>query len=257
MGLNCDQMKHLEGEQYSQYPVERNHGAYMSMRDYRNLPWQNQQPLGRNPNPSRSMRDYRNPPWMSAPFCSAPSTYAPPTSPSCASIPQPPQSPQLISLVKQAILNLTKLVGDVVEEHKKFNAQLSQKIHTVENSLNQKVDGVHSEIGQKFDNLQKSISRLAQQHDYQEEENPERVCLIDTILGEQTQLQQLLQEVFMQEPVEASKELLAREVGGGRGKEAEEEPQKLILHLNPINLDPSATAQPKNSPIPVYILPIA
>ena len=40
---NINQMEHLEGEQYSQ---ERNPRAYMSMRDYRSLPWQNQQPLG-------------------------------------------------------------------------------------------------------------------------------------------------------------------------------------------------------------------
>ena len=40
MSLNCDQMEHLEGEQYSQYPVERNPRAYMSTRNYRNLPWQ-------------------------------------------------------------------------------------------------------------------------------------------------------------------------------------------------------------------------
>ena len=78
VGLNCDQME--EGEQYSEYSVERNLRAYMSMRDYRNLPWQNQQPLRRNPNPSRSMRDYRDQ-WMSAPFYSVPPTYAPPASP--------------------------------------------------------------------------------------------------------------------------------------------------------------------------------
>ena len=40
VGLNCDQME--EGEQYSQYTMERNPRAYMSMRDYRNIPWQNQ-----------------------------------------------------------------------------------------------------------------------------------------------------------------------------------------------------------------------
>ena len=67
----------------------------------------------------------------------------------------------------------------------------------MENSLKQKVDGLQSEIGQKFDNLQKSISRLAQQNDHQEEGNPEREYLIDNILGEQTQLQQLLHEEFM------------------------------------------------------------
>ena len=59
----------------------------------------------------------------------------------------------------------------------------------------------------------------------------------------------------MHEPVEALEELPAREAGGGRGKEAGEEPQKLIFHLIPINLDPSATSQPKNSPLPMYILP--
>ena len=73
-GLNCKQME--EGEQYSEYSVERNPRAYMLMRDYKNLPWQNQRPLGRNPNPSKSMRDYRNQ-WMSAPFCSVSTTNAP------------------------------------------------------------------------------------------------------------------------------------------------------------------------------------
>ena len=88
VGLNCDQME--EGERYSVYSVERNPRAYMSMRDYRNLPWQNQQPLGRNPNPSRSMRDYKDQ-WMSAPIYSVPSTYVPLASPHFTSTPQPPQ----------------------------------------------------------------------------------------------------------------------------------------------------------------------
>ena len=57
VGLNCDQME--EGEQYSEYLVESNPRAYMTMRDYRNLAWQNQQPAERNPNEYRSMRDYR------------------------------------------------------------------------------------------------------------------------------------------------------------------------------------------------------
>ena len=66
--LNCDQME--EREQYSEYLVERNPRAYMSMRDCRNLPWQGQQPMERNPNEYRSMRDYRNQ-WMSSPYGSA------------------------------------------------------------------------------------------------------------------------------------------------------------------------------------------
>ena len=230
----------------------------MTMRDYRNLAWQNQQPLGRNPNPNRSMRDYRDQ-WMSAPVYSVPSTYAPLPHPQYASLSQP-QPLQPISLVEQAILDLTKLVGDAVGEQEKFNAQLSQKIHTVENSLDQRLDGLQSEMDKKIDNLHYSISRLAQ-HDHQEEGNPKGEC-IDTVLGEQTQLPQLLQEEFMQEPEKTSEELLGREAGGGRGKEEGKEPQKNVLQPIPTELNLTATAQATKCSLPVapstdqvYILP--
>ena len=257
-----------EGEQYSEYSVERNPSAYMSMRDYRNLPWQNQQLVERNPNSSGSMRDYRNPPWMSAPFCSVsptnapydstynpswgkhtnsswesrPPQYTPPTPPYYASTPQPPQPPQLTSSVEQAILNLSKLVDNFIGEQRAVNVQANQEIDTVESSLNKELDGFQREIDQKFDILQQSISKLNNQLVHQEEKNMEEECLTNTNLGERTQLQQLLQEELIQEPVEALEELPAREAGGGRGMEVGEEPQKLILHSIPINLDPSATA---------------
>ena len=184
MGLNYDQMEHLGGEQYSEYLVERNPRAYMSMRGYRNLPWQSQQPVERNPNTYRSMRDYRDQ-WMSAPVYSVPPTYASPTSPYWASTPQPPQPPQLTSSIEQVILNLGKLVDSFIEEHRVVNVQTNQEIDIVEKSLEKKLDGLQSEVGQQFDNLQCSISRLAQQHVHQEEENPEKECLIDTTVEEQ------------------------------------------------------------------------
>ena len=143
-------MEHLEGEQYSQYPMEGNSRGYMSMRDYRNL-------------------------WMSAPFYMVPPQYT--------STPQPPQPPQLISPVEQTILDLTKLVGDAVVEQKKFNAQLSKKIHAVENPLEKKLDRFQSEMGQQFDSLECSISKLAQL-DKKREEKPEEVCLTDTMVEE-------------------------------------------------------------------------
>ena len=175
VGLNCDQME--EGEQYNEYSVERNPSAYMSMRDYRNLPWQNQQTVERNPNPSRSVRDYRNPSWMSEPLCSVsptnapfdntynpswgnhtnssweprPPQYAPPASPYYASTTQPPQPPQLTSSVEQTILNLSKLVDNFIKEQRAVNVQAKQEIDTVENSLNKELDGSQSEIDQKFD----------------------------------------------------------------------------------------------------------
>ena len=59
----------------------------------------------------------------------------------------------------------------------------------------------------------------------------------------------------MQELVKTPEELPGREAGGGRGKEVGEEPQKLILQPIPIILNPSATAQPKNSPLTMHIPP--
>ena len=73
------------------------------------------------------------------------------------------QQPPPTSLVEQAILNLSKVVGTFVEEQKVLNVQTNQKIETVESSLNKKLDSMHSEISNKYDNLQSSISRLSNQ----------------------------------------------------------------------------------------------
>ena len=154
-------MEHLEGEQYSQYPVEKNPRAYMSM------------------------RDYRNPPWVSAPSYMVRPQYAP-----------PPHS-HSTSPMEEAILNLTKLVGNFVEAHKTINAQFSQKIDTMENNVNKRIDGLQSEMEQKFDNLQRSISKLAQQHAHKEGENPEGGCLIDTMVEEQCQQQGLFESSYI------------------------------------------------------------
>ena len=162
----------MEPPHEEQYSQESNPMEYMTMRDYRNLAWQNQQPWERNPNPPRSLRDYRGH-WMSAPSYMLPPQYI--------STPQPPQPPQLISSVEQAILDLTKLVGDVVEEQKKINAKLNQKIDTMENNVNKRIYGLQSEMEQKLDNLQYSISKLAQHLDHPEEESQEEECLSDTM----------------------------------------------------------------------------
>ena len=51
-------------------------------------------------------------------------------------------------------------MGDAVVELKEFNAQLSEKIHTEENSLDQKLDGLKDDFEHKWDNLQDSIEDL-------------------------------------------------------------------------------------------------
>ena len=79
-----------------------------------------------------------------------------------------------------------------------MKVQANQKIETVESSLNKELDVFQSEIDQEFDILQQSIS-------HQEEENLKEECLIETILGEQAQLQP--QEELKVEPAEALEEL--------------------------------------------------
>ena len=248
-------------EQYSQ---EGNPRAYMTMGDYMNLAWQNQQPLGRNPNPNRSMRDYRDQ-WMSAPVYSVPSTYPPPPHPQYASLSQP-QPSQPISLVEQAILDLTKLVGDAVVEQKEFNAQLSEKIHTEENSLDQSLDGLNIDFGHEWDNLQDSIKDLIDQQQCP----PEEECQSGTMAEEQCEQQphqehiedfiELSEGVFESSdtcavvfPREKKEEILPFISEEGSGKEIVEDPQKYVLQ--PIPTNPTANAKTTYSPLPVYILP--
>ena len=88
--------------------------------------------------------------------------------------PQPPQYKQHVqalpqaSNLEQAMVNLSKVVGDFVGAQKSINAHLSQRIDSVESSLNKKMDGVQSDLSQKIDNLQYLISRFANLNKVQE-----------------------------------------------------------------------------------------
>ena len=86
--------------------------------------------------------------------------------------PQPPayvppgaqqQQAPTSSPVEQAILNLSKVVGNFVEEQKGINAQLNEKIENVESSLNKRIDGLESNLNRRIDSLQASITRMANQ----------------------------------------------------------------------------------------------
>ena len=147
-------MDHPYGKQYGQ---EGNPRAYMTMRDYRNLPyqWGIQQPVGRNPNPPRSMREYRDQ-WISGPVYHVPSVYPPtsqydyPEPPFYASSPQSPQPLQSIHPLEQAMLDLNRIMDDYVETNKKIRAH---SIVTVEDNLNKKIDGLKDDFEHKWDNL--------------------------------------------------------------------------------------------------------
>ena len=178
-------MDHPYGKQYGQ---EGNPRAYMTMRDYRNLPyqWGIQQPVGNNPNPPRSMREYRDQ-WISGPVYSVPSTYPPPPQydypepPFYASPPQSPQSPQPLQSIhplEQAMLDLNRIMDDYVEANKKIKAH---SIVNVEDNSNKKIDGLKDDFEHKRDNLHDSSEDLIDQ----QECPPEEVCQSGTRVEEQ------------------------------------------------------------------------
>ena len=240
----------------------------MTMRDYRDLPYQWQQPVERNPNPPRSMSEYRDQ-WMGTPsYCVTP-TYAPPSHPQYASWSQP-QPPQPISPIEQAILDLTKLVGDAVVEQKEFNAQLSEKIHSEENSLNQRLDGLNNDFEHEWNNLQYSIEDLVDLQLCP----PEEECQSGT----------MVEEPCLQQPQESLVENFESSVGAAVClwekkdaipllliEEAVEEHKENNLPLPPTDSvyilplpapqsqpkTPTANAQATYNPLPVYILPAA
>ena len=80
---------------------------------------------------------------------------------------QPQPSPSS-SPVEQAILNLSKVVGNFVEEKKGINVQLAQRIDTVESTLNKRIDGLEISLNQKIDNLQYSVTRITNLLEVQE-----------------------------------------------------------------------------------------
>ena len=246
-----------------QQPVERNPSEYMSMRDYRNLELQNQQPVGRNPNPNMSLREYRDK-WMSAPVYSVPSTYPPPPQydhtepPFYASTPQS-QQPLSLSPVEQAVLDLGKVVNTNAEDQKVLNDQTNQRIAAFESSVNRNLSNIYA-----------AISRLSNQFVHQKEENleeesQEEESLTETVLVEQAQLQP--QEELKVESLEAPEELQDAPVNfwpwtkeeeitallteKSSGHEGTQEP---IIQPkpqpNPIGLDTIATAQATKNPLP-------
>ena len=73
------------------------------------------------------------------------------------------QQPPTSSPVKQAIMNLSKVVGNFVEEQKTINAQINQRIEKVESSMDKRIDGLHKSLNQKIDTMQSSISSLNNQ----------------------------------------------------------------------------------------------
>ena len=149
--INCQPIVHL-GEHYSNAPsvkelMSEHANVVGQYKPQPNAPygntynsnWKNHHNLSWKPNPPAYM-----PPGAKQQFCSS-------------SQPQPSPSS---SPVEQAILNLSKVVGNFVEEQKGINVQLAQRIDTVESTLNKRIDGLESNLNKKIDNLQYSITNI-------------------------------------------------------------------------------------------------
>ena len=105
-------------------------------------PQQPNAPYGNTYNPN--WRNHPNLAWRPNP-----PAYVPPGAKPQFSSPSQSQQPPSSSPVEQAVLNLSKVVGNFVDEQKGTNVQLAQRIDTAENTLNK-----------KFDNLQYSITNI-------------------------------------------------------------------------------------------------
>ena len=112
-------------------------------------------PYGNTYNPN--WRNHPNLSWNPKPLAYAPIGSQQQQHP--GSTPQQQQPPPS-SPIEQAIVNLSKVVGNFVEEQKIVNAHTTQKIETLEGTLNKKID-----------DLQYSVSRLTNQQQVLEKGN--------------------------------------------------------------------------------------
>ena len=125
----------------------------------------------RKPPPNAPYSNTYNPNWGNHPNFSCkpnPPTYMPLSTRQQFGSTSQQQQPPTSSTVEQAIVNLSKVVGEFVEELKGINVQLAQRIDTVEITLNKKIDGLKSDLNQKIDNLQYSITRITNLLEVQE-----------------------------------------------------------------------------------------
>ena len=59
------------------------------------------------------------------------------------------QQPPTSSPVEQAIMNLSNVVGNFMEDQKTINAQINQRIEKVESSIDKRIEGLHKSLNKK------------------------------------------------------------------------------------------------------------
>ena len=90
-------------------------------------------------------------------------------------------------------------MGDFVGDQKSINAQLNQRIDSVESTLNKRMDGMQNDLSQKIDNVQYSISRLTNVNRVQEKgrfpfqphQNPKGIHKVEAQMGETSMVREV------------------------------------------------------------------
>ena len=147
---NFQSTVHLE-EHYSMAPSVKD-----LMSEYANVVGQYK------PQPNAQYGNTYNSNWRIHPNLSRkpnPPAYVPPCAKQQFDSSSQPQPPSFTSPIEQAILNLSKVVGNFVEQ-KGINVQLAQRTDTVESTLKKRIYGFESNLNQKIDNLQYSITKI-------------------------------------------------------------------------------------------------
>ena len=145
---------------------------------------------------------------------------------------QPQPSPSS-SPVEQAILNLSKVVGNFLEKQKGINVQLAQRINTVESTLKKRIDGLESSLNQKIDHLQYSVTRITNLLEVQEKgrfpfqtlPNPKGVHEIGSSRNSRMDEVKAIITLRSGKEIEQLVPMTAEEIG----KEKEVEPERIII----------------------------
>ncbi|RVW69244.1 Retrovirus-related Pol polyprotein from transposon 17.6 [Vitis vinifera] len=146
------------------------------------------------------------------------------------------QAPQQTSSVEQAIVNLSKVMGDFVGEQKAINSQLHQKIENVESSQIKRMEGMQNDLSQKIDNIQYSISRLTNLNTVNEKgkfpsqpsQNPKGVHEVETQEGESSKLREVRQDEELM-----SKKTLVKESNNQEEKSGKKSASKSSIEEEP------------------------
>ena len=149
-----------------------------------------------------------------------------------------PQPPPSSSPVEQAILNLSKVVGNFMEEQKGINVQLAQRIDTVESTLNKRIDGLESNLNQKIDNLQYSITKINNLLEVQERgrfpsqtlQNPKEVHEVGSSSNSGMDEVKVIITLGSGREIEQPVPMTADETC----KEKEDEPERVIISEDPV-----------------------